>query len=1715
MILALGVQKENFPAKESRITWTQDILKPFPQPVTKVAAPLKSILKNASSPSPFVSMPPVTKTTPKTTDSPLVDPAYLMSPVETLLESTSFDADDISFHDLTEAYNTFSNRIRSQIRAILDAKSLHPALTPLKEHAPQITEALRRDLRRARDDPSSFTRSFAGNSSTTEVDEEEIRVSRDLSLLSHQALRCLSDIFSFPPLYSIFSTNDLRSILSELLALGLAPSIPSPTSRRIWTLTVWILSVQNLPTAVLSPSKDDVVSVLSRAVEGEIDSSAIRLQAVNALGGFALAKISTLSVANTCHQSLSTTLSTFINSETTKRKSVQTQLRLRSLITTALSSEKPSHPADSPFWVVQLLASFVVLVDSPLFTQPRVLKLTLQSLQQIGDHKQKTVLALHPYVWKCLVWAFCRLAVKNEEDDTRDRVFLTVKQDLRSDISAALTLGLIGTAPHDEGDTTSESVSKVLVIVQDLLSTKSQRSQVGGIGLLTRLLYCPQPTASKDREPWDTSSILDPHLFDSSILQPKRDKVASIVRSLRQLGIECARQLSDSEILFHWDVLADLWVRAINLTLDKDFSELRLASPDLSVIDYRQNLLDGWQSLLLMPSDLTQGFQHLTTPDPFAAKIAALISSLLVPAQTVDAQVQRLHVVNKMWRTMTNVFQPGWLASPAEILLAAVLEQTYDLAEEQVRDSWAQLCSELISVGLPSVVATIKVQTENRMSSEVQRQLWGFAIKSIQGSDFPYPWNDLAYLLSIPFRSWMMNDSEVEIWNRLLLAAISSAGSVSVRPAIVIERILEHFDEEHIKKLSDSPKELSALLEYYDLIDRDALPKGVISTVDRAVYRLYPPHQLLPTSLKIIRRLRDIFTSAPQTLALPLLLALNDSLCRWLEDDMSVLEGEAWEDVVGPMLVFNPLSALHGHQPSVETLVALSRFLATIADAYAFERFWRVSYHGRNEFCEYYPEGIKTALRAFGDTFGGSLPAYLSPERYSQRVNFMCLRYFLHSNVYHQESPCVPDSQESPRAGPSNSLDYYADESRYPFDHDTIGMGDDLRETESSAATVRGYRQHRSRPPPMQQTVLERQVRPVPSAALEQLQEYSSRIDEQSWIGGLSSGSVKDAGGSSHSSATIHGASRQNTRQQFDHSAASTPQAPSTFHSSKHLPERNDTPASKRRKTSCDMTYESDRTNAVASSSRHPGETTSEPTSRRHSIIFSDHALSQPVPSRKGKRKRKLVLDYVEVPTFEETRRRIQESSLPTPSPSFRPPPVPRPPSPEEDYGSWEANLSMTEVRQVQNASGSATESPFDDDELADMDVESPGVIDILGSPSLGARVPSRSRTEPIPTREHYPLPLRRNKTSARVDELERACAAVADDASQIPVQDLLHATRLVHEIGTALNEQMGKRNEVGTNILQPLVLDNVVMWVENVQVAMLRLGRKRSSTAALTRSLSPEQTLTQPMPVAATAQPVVDDVDGNEVETIFVTLEALKARLADSVKRKSPLHLKAKTNTTFTDLESLREINANIRIGYDSATEDLIVKYMPSACYEVSSAELVSLVTDQFRLAQNRPFREVGTMCGTATQKLSETRTKQGDQGIFSCARPPGAKPTVVIEVGVSETYTELKEDAHWWLETGQVNLVILIIIANTPPQSVGIELWEPAPPPRGPPHTGAAGRVVSATRRGPRLEYPPTGTAPNLIIRYADIDIPNLDGELVLPMSDWRERVWDYIAL
>jgi len=71
-----------------------------------------------------------------------------------------------------------------------------------------------------------------------------------------------------------------------------------------------------------------------------------------------------------------------------------------------------------------------------------------------------------------------------------------------------------------------------------------------------------------------------------------------------------------------------------------------------------------------------------------------------------------------------------------------------------------------------------------------------------------------------------------------------------------------------------------------------------------------------------------------------------------------------------------------------------------------------------------------------------------------------------------------------------------------------------------------------------------------------------------------------------------------------------------------------------------------------------------------------------------------------------------------------------------------------------------------------------------------------RSQSAPTSLPSQVEIATLRRRGTGRFDALHTALVQVNSDGSQIPVEDILQATRLVHEIGTALNEKMSRKLE-------------------------------------------------------------------------------------------------------------------------------------------------------------------------------------------------------------------------------------------------------------------------------------------------------------------------------
>jgi hypothetical protein len=144
-------------------------------------------------------------------------------------------------------------------------------------------------------------------------------------------------------------------------------------------------------------------------------------------------------------------------------------------------------------------------------------------------------------------------------------------------------------------------------------------------------------------------------------------------------------------------------------------------------------------------------------------------------------------------------------------------------------------------------------------------------------------------------------------------------------------------------------------------------------------------------------------------------------------------------------------------------------------------------------------------------------------------------------------------------------------------------------------------------------------------------------------------------------------------------------------------------------------------------------------------------------------------------------------------------------------------------------------------------------------------------------------------------------------------------------------------------------------------------------------------------------------------------------------------------------------KIGKGIRLTHCADVETLIIK-VPTAAHEMVAAYFQ--IELGIRCNQMGVPRRDCTPLGSTTFRGTST-SKEAD-GAFKPAtlRPHELDwPTLVLEVGVSESLPRLRNDARWWLSNsgGQVNIVLIFHI-NRGTKTMLIEKWETIPATGGP---------------------------------------------------------------
>lgn len=657
--------------------------------------PARSILKKASQT--FLPVPEedTREVTPEPED-PLADLTYLAWPVTQITNPQS------SLRNLIEAYSILHARIRAAVTDSTDGDASWPLFQPLRKNTPAFVDAVIRDLGRALQEPEVVMVQDDDPPApeyTEECDMEEprsllpsprkspkkkkkmgmsaaqVKNARDLCTVTHVVLRLLSIIFTLPAVYQLFTEVQLRDMLTQVLAIPMAETLPTPNARKTCALSIWLLQVQRLPEEVLLPARDRIAFALRRGMEGELGKEGkkgsacdglkaihdlslyqpttfvpvfaelipsilsnllaptviLRVQACHALGGFVLGFITL--PQSPLQTRISDMIATFLTTPDTSplrlakspNKPKADPYIVRTLRTT-LNTVDPSHVAHGPVWALSVLASFIVLLGPRLCTDIRLTRIVSALLTLAIRNKKSSVRAVGCLLWRCITWAYVRPPLKpsSEQDEpgasVQDEDAQLARENfwklVRSVVEMGVGVSTVAALISDEYDD-DDCLRKALQLVKSMIHKGGQACEDGME--MARILVSFENSGDQ----WTSNKLLPHSLFSSSpgLLTAEYGGLSSVVRPIFE---ECPqftdiRSLTREELSRDWvfDELIEVW----NMALES------LRMPES--YDLPSEITGMWQGLMKANVAFLQESEDHVGIVAFGARSAGLLADIL------------------------------------------------------------------------------------------------------------------------------------------------------------------------------------------------------------------------------------------------------------------------------------------------------------------------------------------------------------------------------------------------------------------------------------------------------------------------------------------------------------------------------------------------------------------------------------------------------------------------------------------------------------------------------------------------------------------------------------------------------------------------------------------------------------------------------------------------------------------------------------------------------------------------------------------------------------------------------------------------------------------------------------------------------------------------------------------------------------------------------
>ncbi|KAJ6508515.1 hypothetical protein C8R45DRAFT_967683 [Mycena sanguinolenta] len=693
-------EKENRVPLKARVIWSPHneyrTIKPMPQVpgTTSVSknGPPKSILKRRSDPLlPLVNF--QREETPEPS-RPKFDPNYLTTPVKTIVHASA------SLDDLIRAYSVLAARIRAHITLTTDSSASYPLLEPLRKNRGALEEAIVRDLGRCLIDPETMA-----HDQTPEDQEEEAclkeqpvllpspqsspkkkkkgttakkaKYGRDLCTTSHSVIKLLAVVFTLPAVYGVFTVPQLRSILTQVLAIPLSDELPTPNSRKTYALSIWLLQTQRLSSAVLENAADRIVFALRRGIEGELGkegkkgsasdglkaihdlsiyqpsifvprfeallpsvltsllalTAGIRVQACHALGGFARG-LAILPVS-ALHTRISATTVSVINAPSSfsprKSPTKPNESPLVRTLRTTLNATEVQNVSQGPVWGLSVIAALLVLCNSAVYAHEEGRRVFIALLSCSMNHKKSTVRSLGSAVWRAATWAYCQplLPANGDEESEVDedetsraklrKIELGREKFWTEIVSTVVDMGVavstVAALLEDTENSIEEALTRIATVMK-LMSSRGGPNHISAVDILAQIVSF-EPAETE----WNWNKLLPRGLFSASpgLLTAEFNALETPVRAIvaQCPDLHDVRSLTREEVAQPaiFSKLVELWKECLGSVGLQDDDPIP------------SNMLLVWDHLI---EASVSGLQYGENPDAETAEFATEVTGILI-----------------------------------------------------------------------------------------------------------------------------------------------------------------------------------------------------------------------------------------------------------------------------------------------------------------------------------------------------------------------------------------------------------------------------------------------------------------------------------------------------------------------------------------------------------------------------------------------------------------------------------------------------------------------------------------------------------------------------------------------------------------------------------------------------------------------------------------------------------------------------------------------------------------------------------------------------------------------------------------------------------------------------------------------------------------------------------------------------------------------------